>query len=70
MFSDLARSEADTALADAASFKTAGSVALRKGKLDVAVDQYLGGEECAAKIAKMATLNAAYAGRAPPLRAK
>ena len=42
-----ARSEADTALADAASFKTAGSVALRRGQLEIARQQYLEGDTCA-----------------------
>ena len=63
-----ARAEGDKALADAASFKTAGSVALRKGKLDVAIEQYLEGEKCAAKLADMPSLNRAFAGRGAPLR--
>ena len=61
-----ARAEGDKALADAASFKTAGSVALRKGKLDVAIEQYLEGEKCAAKLADMPSLNRAFAGRGAP----
>ena len=62
------RGEADGHLSDAASFKTAGSVALRKGKLDVAVEQYLCGEQSAAKLVTLTSLNAAFQARAPPLR--
>ena len=62
------RKEADAALSDGASFKTAGSVALRKGKLDVAIEQYLEGEKCAAKLEGMWQLNEAFKSRAPPLR--
>ena len=36
-----------SAITDAEAFKRAGSVALRRAKLDTAVEQYLGGEECA-----------------------
>ena len=62
------RAETDGHLSDAHKFKVAGSVALRKGKLDVAVEQYLLGEECAAKLDGVWYLNGAFCARGPPLR--
>ena len=62
------RAETDGHLSDAQKFKVAGSVALRKGKLDVAVEQYLLGEECAAKLDGVWYLNGAFCERGPPLR--
>lgn len=63
-----ARATADQALADAEAFKTAGSVALRRANLEVAVQQYTHGDESAAKLAAMWQLNSAFAARGPLLR--
>ena len=62
------RAAADAALSDANSFKTAGSVALRKGKLEVAATQYMEGRTCAAKLAPMWYLNGRFAARGVALQ--
>ncbi|KAL1515072.1 hypothetical protein AB1Y20_004136 [Prymnesium parvum] len=62
------RSEADEALGSAQSFKIAGSVALRKGKLDIAVEQYSHGAEEAAKLARMTYLNRSFMLRGAEVR--
>lgn len=47
------RGEADAALGEAAAFKRAGSIALRRGKRDMALEQYKQGDVAAAKLEGM-----------------
>ncbi len=63
-----ARAAPDEARREALAFKEAGSIALRRGKLDGAVEQYTQGESCAAKLASMRHLNGAFAARGAELR--
>ena len=62
------RADADAALAEADACKNAGSMALRRNKFDVAVEQYLHGELAAAKVDSMWYLNHAFRARSAPLR--
>ena len=54
------RASADAALADALSFKEAGTAALRRGDLDAACAQYDAGAQAASRLAAMANLNSVY----------
>ncbi len=54
------RASADAALADASSFKEAGSAALRRGDLDAACAQYDAGAQAASRLAAMSHLNDVY----------
>ena len=54
------RASADAALADASSFKEAGSAALRRGDLDAACAQYDAGAQAASRLAAMSHLNGVY----------
>ena len=63
-----ARSSADHAIAEAEAFKRAGSIALRRQKLDVAAEQYKGGDQSASTLRSMWYLNSSYMERGLVLR--
>ena len=63
-----ARAEPDGCLSGGEQYKAAGSIALRKGKLDVAAEQYLAGEAVCAKLSTMWSLNSAFLRRGVELR--
>jgi hypothetical protein len=64
-----ARAPADEALREAAAFKAAGSIALRRGAAKPALEQYGAGAEAAARLASMWYLNAPYRARGRALLA-
>ena len=68
VYAVLNRSDADTALSDAERFKNAGSIALRQGRLEAAIEQYKQGEACGAKLSGYWYLNAAFVARGVEVR--